>query len=146
MKFLTIAFISLLLLGSCDTRFIPYRAFIGPGGGTVEGPDSTAIIIPRDALEKDAEIYIFLNRDARDLPRGTERVYEVGTRGISLKKQAIFTVPAGTCNPTKWSLNGTAPWLNLPREVTNCPGRQVCAAVSVLGSIACTKGGWNEDR
>ena len=135
----------MIALWACDTRLIPYRAYMGPEGGTLEGPDSTSIIIPKDALEQDTEIYIFRNQNATNLPEGTQMVYDLGTHGISLKKQAIFAVPSGACNPTKWSLNGTGPWLNLPRIMDNCPKGQVCAAVTVLGSIACTKGGWHEN-
>lgn len=127
----------ILMMGGCGSNTLPYRVWLGSWGGTLEGPDGTSLTIPAKALTDQAEIYILKNDQATDLPDKTITVYDVGTTGLKLNVPAIFAVPTALCNPSKWSLHGTAPWLNLKNA--DCPSGFTCAELTVLGTIACTK-------
>ena len=134
----TVAILATLVAGCGSDATIPYRAWMGSWGGSLDGPDNTSITIPEKALSDQHEIYILKNTDATDLPEGTVMVYDAGTTGLELNIPAIFAVPSSLCRPAKWSLLGGSPWIGLPGS-TECPTGFTCVKLTVLGSIACTK-------
>ena len=128
-------------LFGCNSVPIPYREYMGSWGGSLEGPDGTSIVVPNGALTGQTEVYILENPEANNLPDGTLKVYEIGPVGTQLKVPAVFQVPSNLCKPTRWSLHGAGPWLKLPLDTIACVSGFTCVDITVMGNIACIKGG-----